>query len=258
MLLYFLIAIGATTIGSLTGMGGGVIIKPALDLLGQYDAATIGVLSSVTVFCMALVSISKQLRQKTVIPFQTVLPLALGSMIGGTIGEQILAAVIRVLGSNDAVVMTQNICLGVLIAVVFLYIINKNSIPTLHKSGVPISLLVGLLLGFLSSFLGIGGGPINVALLIFVFSFTTKTATVCSIFTILFSQIAKISTIVLSGGLGAFDLSMLPVMILGAIAGGWIGAGLNKKLPEKTVERAFNMVQLFVLFMCFCNIVRNL
>lgn len=27
-ILYFLIAIGATTVGSLTGMGGGVIIKP--------------------------------------------------------------------------------------------------------------------------------------------------------------------------------------------------------------------------------------
>ena len=32
-ILYFLIAIGATTVGSLTGMGGGVIIKPLMDVM---------------------------------------------------------------------------------------------------------------------------------------------------------------------------------------------------------------------------------
>lgn len=53
---YFLIALLATTAGAMTGMGGGVIIKPLLDLLGDYDAATIGVLSALTVFVMSLVS----------------------------------------------------------------------------------------------------------------------------------------------------------------------------------------------------------
>ena len=39
--LYFLIAIGATTVGSLTGMGGGVIIKPLMDVLHGFDVQTI-------------------------------------------------------------------------------------------------------------------------------------------------------------------------------------------------------------------------
>ena len=51
-LLYFLIALGATTVGALTGMGGGVIIKPLCDVIGTYDAQTIGVLACITVFSM--------------------------------------------------------------------------------------------------------------------------------------------------------------------------------------------------------------
>ena len=37
-LLYFFVALVATTIGSMTGMGGGVIIKPAMDFIGTYNA----------------------------------------------------------------------------------------------------------------------------------------------------------------------------------------------------------------------------
>ena len=49
-IIYFLLSLVATTIGSLTGMGGGVIIKPLMDVLGDYDVQTIGVVSSITVF----------------------------------------------------------------------------------------------------------------------------------------------------------------------------------------------------------------
>lgn len=47
-------------------------------------------------------------------------------------------------------------------------------------------------------------------------------------------------------------------MIVGAILGGFIGASLNKKCSEKTVEKAFNGVQLLVLGITVFNIIRNL
>lgn len=46
--------------------------------------------------------------------------------------------------------------------------------------------------------------------------------------------------------------------IVGAIAGGFIGASLNKKCSEAAVEKAFNAVQLLVLAISIFNIVRNL
>ena len=230
--LYFLIAIGATTVGSLTGMGGGVIIKPLMDVLHGFDVQTIGVLSSLTVFSMSVVSIGKQMLARTKIPFGTAIPLALGSVAGGLAGEKLLQVIVDALRANSAVTVVQNVVLSLLILAVFL--------------------------GICSSFLGIGGGPINVALIIYLFSFDTKTATVCSLVTILFAQISKLTTVALTTGFGVFDLSIAPVMIVGAIAGGFIGASLNKKCSEAAVEKAFNAVQLLVLAISIFNIVRNL
>lgn len=256
--IYFLIAIGATTVGSLTGMGGGVIIKPLMDVLHDFDVQTIGVISSLTVFAMSVVSIGKQMLARTRIPFGTAVPLALGSVAGGLAGEKLLQVIVNALLANAAVTVVQNIVLSLLILVVFLYMKNKSRLPSRHLEGIVPSLLVGVFLGICSSFLGIGGGPINVAIIIYLFSMDTKSATVCSLVTILFAQISKLSTVALTSGFGSFDLSIAPVMIVGAVAGGFIGASLNKKCSEATVEKAFNAVQLLVLAISIFNIMRNL
>ena len=160
-------------------------------------------------------------------------------MAGGLAGEKLLQVIVNALQANSAVTVVQNVVLSLLILAVFLYMKNKSRIPSKHLEGVVVSLLVGVFLGICSSFLGIGGGPINVALIIYLFSFDTKSATVCSLVTILFAQISKLGTVALTSGFGGFDLSIAPVMIVGAIAGGFIGASLNKKCSEASVEKAF-------------------
>ena len=257
-LIYFILALFATTVGSLTGMGGGVIIKPLMDVLGDYNVQTIGIVSSITVFSMAVVSVGKQIKAKTEIPFETAVPLGLGSVAGGFIGEKLLTFIVNLLKANDVVTVVQNSVLALLILFVFIYMKNKEKIKGRALSGAVVSLMVGIFLGVGSSFLGIGGGPINVALIIYLFSVNTKTATVCSLVTILFAQISKLSTVALTTGFADFDLSVAPFMIVGAILGGFIGASFNKKCSEKTVEKAFNLVQLLVLGITIFNIVRNL
>jgi len=256
--LYFMIAIGATTVGSMTGMGGGVIIKPLMDVMQGFDVETIGVLSSITVFCMSVVSIGKQMLAKTQIPFQIAIPLAVGSVAGGYLGQWMLSAIVAALNAQAMVTVVQNAVLAVLILCVYLYMRNKEHIPGQHLSGVPVSLLAGCFLGVCSSFLGIGGGPINVALIIYLYSITTKMATVCSLVTILFAQISKLVTVGMSTGFGVYDLSIAPVMVIGAISGGFLGAAFSKRCSEKTVEKAFNAVQLLVLAITLFNIARNL
>ena len=256
-IIYFFLAIASTTIGSLTGMGGGVIIKPLMDVLGDYDVQTIGVVSSITVFTMAAVSILKQLKSKTSIPFNTAVPLAAGSVAGGFVGQKVLDFIVDKLNVNSIATVVQNIVLAVLILGVIIYMKNKHRIRSRNFNGIPVCLAVGIFLGFCSSFLGIGGGPINVALIIYLFSFDTKTATVCSLVTILFAQIAKLTTTALTTGFAMYDFSVVPLMAIGAVMGGFIGAALNKKCSEKTVEKAFNGVQLFVLAITIFNIIRN-
>ena len=57
--LYIIIAFVATLVGSLTGLGGGVIIKPVMDMVSDFPVETIGIISSITVFSMSLVSVYK-------------------------------------------------------------------------------------------------------------------------------------------------------------------------------------------------------
>lgn len=257
-IIYFFITLFATAIGSLTGMGGGVIIKPVLDVLGDFDVATINLLASASVFVMALVSVIKQVRQNSVLDLKMVAVLATGSLIGGSIGQQILERVIAALHNNSLVIAVQNSCLATIILVVFLYMRKGESRSTLDLRGPLPVLLTGTLMGVSSSFLGIGGGPVNVALMIFVCACDIKTASLFSIITILFAQTSKLTSVALSGNLSHYDLSILPFMIVGAVLGGLAGSHLNRRLTEINVERAFNAVQILVFSICLFNIINSL
>ena len=120
-----------------------------------------------------------------------------------------------------------------------------------------IYLILALFTTTIGSLTGMGDGPINVALIIYLFFISTKTATVCFLVTILFAQISKLTTIALTTGFAEFDLSVAPVMIIGAILGGFIGAGLNKKCKEGTVGKSFNCMQILVLGITVLNIIKN-
>ena len=253
--LYFLISLIATTLGAVSGMGGGVIIKPALDLIGQYDAAAIGVLSSITVLAMALVAVRRQAAAKANLRAKIAVPLALGAAGGGIAGERLFAA-IAAQSANGRVVVMQNACLALLIVCIFVYMRLRGRVKSLELHGILPAALIGLLLGLLSSFLSIGGGPMNVALILFAFSFDLKTATLCSLTVILFSQAAKLAMVFIDGGFARYDLTMLPVMVASAVLGGLIGSALNKKMGERGVQGVFNGVQAVVLVCCGVNIVR--
>lgn len=257
-IMYFIIAILTTTIGSLTGMGGGVIIKPVLDIIGHFDSSTIGILSSISVFSMSVVSVVKNIINKTKFPTEVVIPLGFGAVFGGLIGQVIFDNFSASFENKIIITIVQNICLGILIISVFCYMINKEKIPSKQIKGVANSVLVGLVLGMISSFLGIGGGPINVAIFIYLFSYDTKMAAVSSLVAILFSQISKLTSIALTTGFAIYDLSVLPYMVVGAIMGGFIGSKLCNNFTDKQIEKAFNVTQLVIFSFCVWNVVSNI
>ncbi len=53
--LYFQLALVANAVGSVSGMGSGVIIKPVLDFVGHDSVVAISFYSTVAVFTMSLV-----------------------------------------------------------------------------------------------------------------------------------------------------------------------------------------------------------
>ena len=94
-ILYFFITLAATTAGAIAGIGGGVLIKPTLDALGHYNIATIGVLSSIAVLVMAVVSTVRRFIGGLKVDKKIIL-LAIGAIVGGFAGKEIFYLLLSV------------------------------------------------------------------------------------------------------------------------------------------------------------------
>ncbi|WP_102398975.1 sulfite exporter TauE/SafE family protein [Haloimpatiens massiliensis] len=252
--IYFLISLLSTTVGAMAGLGGGVIIKPVLDLLGNYSLSVISVLSSITVFSMAVVSIIKQIKYKVAIQYKKTVLIGIGSVLGGLIGEKILRIVLGVVDKNFVIII-QNGILAFLLINIYIYMNKRNKFKSYHLENLIGCVLIGLLLGIIASFLSIGGGPINVCIFTIFFSMNTKEAAVNSIITILFSQCSKITTIFFTTGFSNLDLSMLPFMIIGGISGGIIGSRFNKVFSGNVILVVFNVVVILLILLNIYNMV---
>ena len=101
--------------------------------------------------------------QRLPVSISRLLILSAGSVAGGITGQFIYNKVCTAVNNNNAVIFIQNICLLILMVVVFVYMLFADKIKKHRFSSAPAYILSGFFLGFISSFLGIGGGPINVA-----------------------------------------------------------------------------------------------
>lgn len=246
-LIYFLIILFANTIGAISGMGGGVIIKPLLDAIGAHSLSAISFYSSMAVFTMAIVSTIKQLNNGIKVQLIPVLGLSIGSVLGGFLGNGLFEGTLFLFDGESAVQWLQ--ILVTIASLLFALLYTKQKWATFAFQSIVIYLLIGIFLGGLSTFLGIGGGPINVALLMLCFGLDIKDATVYSIITIFFSQLAKLGVVGVSGKYVHYDLTMLYWIIPAAIVGGFMGAKLSGLFSEQVVLKIYQVVVIFVIIL---------
>lgn len=240
----------ATLLGAFVGLGGGVIIKPVLDAIGLDPVDAVSFLSSVAVFSMSVSSTARHIVKKT--PFETriILLLSAGSAAGGLIGDLLFRALLE--RFNEGLVKgVQSLLLGCLLAAVLVYLNGHfRSFSVRNWAGI---IAVGLGLGAVSSFLGVGGGPINVAVLVLFFGFSMKDSAVYSVAVIFFAQLAKLITIYASNRFEPYDLKILIFIIPAAVIGGLIGARLNRLCDEKRIRRVFTVCVGAVTLLNFYN-----
>jgi len=246
-LISLLVSFGASVVGAICGIGGGVIIKPVLDMAGAAGVATISFLSGCTVLSMSCYSVGKSLlAHDSKVDLKTGTPLAIGAAVGGVLGSQVFNIVKEASGIQNLVGAIQAGCLAGITLLTILYALFSKRIR-LHKvKNVAACVIIGLLLGIISSFLGIGGGPINLMVLSFFFSMDTKVAAQNSLYIILFSQIASLITTLVAGSVPPFEWSALALMVAGGIGGGIVGRKLYKKMDLKAVN---------VLYICLMGII---
>lgn len=240
----------ATIVGSISGIGGGVLIKPVMDAVCSLSSNQISFMSGTTVLAMTIASLLRSRDEIRKIDKRGIM-LAIGAAVGGVVGNKLFHVIRAAASSASMVSLVQNIIMVLLTGSVFIYTLKKEYIRKMHITSLCFSLFAGFLLGVLSSFLGIGGGPINLMILSFFFSMDTKTAAFNSLLAIFFSQtLSFVSTAIT--GIPEVSWTLLCAMMGFGVAGATVGRSLNKRMDNKAVDRLFlYLLVVIVTLSCY-------
>lgn len=241
----------AAFLGSLVGLGGGMILVPILIILHNnvpgFEWATTQTIVAITLVAMiftALSSLRAYLKIKTVdIKTGTIL-------LSGTIPGSILGTWLN--GTLD----TTNFSMyfGVfLVLMFFLLLIDREKLAKKRKPKATdklrvfevkgetytyrVSILIGFLVSFvigtLSSLFGIGGGIIAVPAMIILFGMPVHIAIATSMFMVFFTSLFSATAHAVTGNI-MWEYAIF--FIIGATLGGTLGSKVNQFLKGKTLE----------------------
>ena len=231
-MIYFFIALFATSIGSLVGLGGDLLIIPFLLSLG-IPKALISVNVDISMFSMSLISAIIYAKRKQG-DFKTSILFALGIIPGASLG---------VLINSKITIPIFNVVFISLVGFLLFVMFIKDKLPKiiLPQYTKPI---VGLCIGIISGLFGIGGAILLVPILIVLYGLCCKKAAATTMYLVFISTIVTVSNYIFKG---YTDFSYAMWMIPGAILGSIIGTYFNKKVSHKFVDITFKLLLIFII-----------
>ena len=235
-------------VGSLIGVGGGFFVVPFLLQMwrpGTFTPATATAASLGVVFLSALSATTANARRRR-IDLRMGLVLAAGTLPWAVIGRfVILRLSARVFAWSFA---------GLLLAVALYLVLVRLKPGKGLVRGVPreltdsdgqthryelnttAALLVGLLVGLVSSIFGVGGGLILVPFMVVAYGAPTVVATSTAQFAFIFTSLVGVAVDVVYGRMTPEGWTVVGLMGLGVAAGAQVGVALAKKVREKVVR----------------------
>jgi len=252
-----LIAIGALAgvVGGFLGVGGGLVMIPALVLLlgERFGPGSLHVYKLAAISASIIVSIPAAIRhaRANAVVFRMlwgILPLAvagvaIGVVVAGTFfGHEQTHLLRRIFGGFLELVVVVNVYQD--------WRSERNErgltdhCPLPSRRGL-IGLVVGLPTGLIAGLLGIGGGVWNVPAQHLLFGMRLRYAIATSSYVVIFvsfvTAIAQSIEVNRMPGLNATSGWWLALWLApGALVGGWCGAGLTHRLPTRWVRHAFH------------------
>lgn len=242
-------------LSSMLGVGGGFITTPSLiilDIRGEYAVGT----ALLMIIFTALSSTIAYSRQKGLIEYRTGLLIATTTVIGSILGS--------ITSSELAVSDPQlfriifAVCLVPIAIKMIVYPKERRSSAEAeeeiehneviwfgYEKREIYSTLFGLIAGFSSGLLGIGGGVVLVPILVTVGKIPMHKAVATSMFVMIFTSIAG-ATVKFSRGQIHPDIALF--LIIGIIIGAQIGARyLVKRVNTIHLQRIFGVVMIIAL-----------
>lgn len=216
----------AGILGSIIGLGGGIIVVPVLTFFG-FSPTLAASNSLFAAFSNAVGSTVSYSRQKR-IDYSLGLKLGLLSIPGTVLGAYL---------SSDITPVIFKILFGLVLISSAVYIFMRKNIETkeknLTKQMIVFVISASFFAGIISSFFGIGGGIVFVPLMVVGIGMTMKNAAPTSQFILLF---ASLSGIITHSILGHPDFLQAGLLAAGAFVGGIIGARISLDIKERSLQ----------------------
>ena len=231
-----LLGFAAGIVGSMLGLGGGIIMVPVLTFLGfsPTAAASNSLFAAFSNATASTISYSKQKR----IEFQLGFKLGLLSIPGTVLGAII---------STDVTPGFFKILFGLVLIASAAYIFLRKKLQSKEKSLSPqviiFTISASFFAGIISAFFGIGGGIIFVPLMVVALGMTMKRAAPTSQLILLFSSFSGIVT---HSILGHPDFLQAGLLLIGSFFGGLLGARLSLDIQERYLQILIVVVILIV------------
>jgi uncharacterized protein len=244
-----LLGVGVGAFGTIVGAGGGFILTPVLLLLYPHDSArTLTAISLAVVFFNAGSGSVAYLRQRRV-DVRSGLVFAVATLPGAVGGALLVGVVSRTV--FDAI-------MGSVLALLAAWLLTGERWKARpahrfvrhrilvdrdgqrHEFDVPLlrGAVYSLGVGFVSSFLGIGGGVIHVPLLVRALGYPTHLATATSHFVLAWMAFVGTVTHAISGSFAHYDgVRRAAALSIGVVVGAQLGARISRRLPGEHIER---------------------
>ena len=224
----------AGMLGSMIGLGGGIIVVPVLTFLGftPTAAASNSLFAALSNAIASTASYSKQKR----IEYSLGLKLGLLSVPGTVLGAII---------SSDVGSDLFKILFGFVLIASAAYIFLRKKIESKEKK-ISLQMMVfaigaSFFAGIISSFFGIGGGIVFVPLMVVGMGMTMKKAAPTSQMILLF---ASFSGVIVHSLLGHPDFLQAGFLAIGSFFGGLVGARLSVDVKERSLQILVSIVIL--------------
>ncbi len=243
--LLILSGFGIGVFGTLIGAGGGFILTPILLLLYPLDSSDTITSISLAVTCANAISGSVAYGRMKRISYRYGWMFSIASLPGAILGALSTAYVPRRIFD-----LVFSILLMAAAAYLYVRTPSREDAPDGHPIRLTpaktlLGILISLVIGFFSSFLGIGGGIIHVPVLAGTLGFPIHIATATSHFVLAVSSFAGTGVHVATG---AFHHGIRRAIGLGigVLIGAQFGARLSTRVKGRWIIRALAVALAFV------------
>lgn len=237
-----LIAAGglAGTLGAMLGIGGGIVLVPALVLvfgIPLEEAVPASLMCVVANSCAAAAGYVHNHLTDIRLGLTLELSTVLGAICGGLVAAMVAPAMVAVVFGLFTLYVALNMML------LRAPRAEPATLDGYTPTNYPLGISGSFVAGGLSALLGVGGGPLKVPLMSYGMRVPFKVASATSNLMIGVTGAASVAAYALRGHL---KLALVSPLVVGVLAGAYVGGRLMPRMPTSVLKKLFAGVLLVV------------